>query len=349
MTKIEKRFWGWTSDGSCIDLYTMRNSSGSSVEIITLGAALRAWYVPMKDGSTRDIVLGCDSVSDYEQQGAYLGATVGRVANRIKNGTFVLDDRVYTVTVNDSPNCNHGGSKGFDKQIWQGTVEREKLTLFYRSRDGEEGFPGCLQVWTTYQLEEDQSLHISWRAETDQTTILNLTNHSYFNLHGGQAARTILDHRLQIFADQFTENDENGLTTGEICHVEGTPYDFRVCASIGKRMEIGQLSDSCLGGFDKNYIIKSANCPKLITAAIMEAEGLRLTCITNQPGLHLYTGNFLTGERGKDGAPYDKYAGICLEAQNWPDAIHHSCFPSMIIRPGEVYQREVIYKIGDMA
>lgn len=340
MTEIKKHLFGSTGSGEDVFSYTLRSPSGMTAEILTYGGVLRSLRVPVA-GEERDVVLGFDDVAGYERDSAYLGALVGRVANRIGGGSFTLDGRTYALPVNNGPNCLHGGSSGFDRKLWQAEETPGGLKLSYTSADGEEGFPGNLTVRVTYALGEDQSLSIDYRAESDAPTPVSLTNHSYFNLKGGG---DIEDHVVQVEADYFSENDANGLPTGTLLAVGGTPFDLREPKALSRGFAQGHPQLTLAGGYDHNFILKSGMDGVLRTAASAECGGLRMECLTTQPGLQLYTGNFLTGAAGKGGQVYVRRSGLCLETQNWPDAVNHPDFPSPILRPGEVYRHRTVYR-----
>ncbi|MEG0780915.1 MAG: aldose epimerase family protein, partial [Oscillospiraceae bacterium] len=324
---IEKRPFGKTMQGGSVDCFTLTNGRGMSAEILTYGGILRALSVPVGD-TVRDVVLGFDRLADYEAQDKYLGAIVGRVANRIGGAGFTLDGTDYALAANSAPNCLHGGLCGFDRKVWHPAAGEEGLTLTCTSPAGEEGFPGALRVTVTYVLTEDNALTIAYLATTDAPTLVNLTNHSYFNLAGGG---TIDTHRVQIFAAAITENDATSVPTGRLLPVEGTPFDLRQPRVLGE-------------SYDHNFVL-SAHRPGGLAASLW-ADGLRMDCTTTQPGLQLYTANYLAGERGKGGAIYAPRTAVCLETQGFPDAIHHPNFPTVVLRPGETYRETTTYRFS---
>lgn len=340
MTEITKHLFGSTGSGGEVFSYTLRSAAGMTAEILTYGGVLRSLRVPVA-GEERDVVLGFDDVAGYERDSAYLGALVGRVANRIGGGSFALDGRTYALPVNNGPNCLHGGSSGFDRKLWQAEEAPGGLILSYTSADGEEGFPGNLKVRVTYALGEDHSLSIDYRAESDAPTPVSLTSHSYFNLKGGG---DVGDHVVQVEADYFNENDAHGLPTGTLLAVGGTPFDLREPKALSAGFAQGHPQLALAGGYDHNFILKSGMDGVLRPAASAQCGGLRMECLTTQPGLQLYTGNFLTGAAGKGGQVYVRRSGLCLETQNWPDAVNHPDFPSPILRPGEVYRHRTVYR-----
>lgn len=342
MTTLTSRPFGYTAAGEAVTAYTLRNTAGMTAEILTYGGILSRLCVPLTDGSLRDVVLGCDTLADYEAQTYYLGALIGRVANRIGGGRFRLYDTEYTLFVNNGPNCNHGGRCGFDRKVWHADpLEDGSLRLRLDSPDGDEGFPGALSVTVTYTLTDDNTLRLTYRARADRETPINLTNHSYFNLNGHGTALT---HRLTLFADQMTENDQNSLPTGHRLPVEGTPFDFRTPHTLGER--IGATHQQLLWGvgYDHNYILKPDHSPALLRAAVLETGDLSMECWTTQPGVQLYTANWLDDQPGKNGAVYHKRDAVCLETQNWPDGIHHADFPRSTLRPDETYQQTTEYR-----
>ncbi len=344
MVQIEKRPFGKTRAGEPVCCWTLRNRSGMTAEILTYGGILRALHVPVAS-ITRNVVLGFDDMAGYEGQTAYIGALVGRVANRIGSARFALDAQEYSLPVNGGPNCLHGGLSGFDKKVWSAEDVDGALMLSYTSPAGEEGFPGTLKVQVIYTLGEDDSIRIDYRAESDAPTVVNLTNHSYFNLKGAGAG-TIEDHEVQIEADYITESDSNSLPTGRLLPVEGTPFDLRQPKPLAEGIAQGHPQLVMAGGYDHNFVLKRRIDAELRSAATVICGGLRLECRTTQPGLQLYTGNFLD-EAAVDGRPlFPKRAALCLETQNWPDAPNRPDFPSPVLRPGDVYQQTTIYRFA---
>ncbi|HWS42932.1 MAG TPA: aldose epimerase family protein [Pseudoflavonifractor sp.] len=345
MIAIRNSAFGKTGTGKSVSCWTLTNDSGMSAEILTYGGILRALTVPAADGP-RDVVLGFDDMAGYEGQDAYIGAVVGRVANRIGGARFMLDGREYRPSANRAPNCLHGGFHGFNEKIWAAGTQDDALVLSLTSPDGEEGFPGTLRVKVIYTLGEDNSLTIEYLAECDAPTVVNLTNHSYFNLKGAGSG-TAEDHMVRILADQFNETDGAGIPTGRLLDVEGTPFDLRE----GKRLEEGLASDHPQlvggGGYDRNFILKSGFDGVLKRAAAVECAGLRMECFTTQPGLQLYTANYLDTMSGKGGRTYERRCALCLETQNWPDAVNHPDFPNAILRPGQTYLQTTVYRFTE--
>lgn len=329
MAELTTEPFGQMEDGRTVELWTLR-AGEYAAQVLTYGGILRSFTVPAPEGA-RDIVLGCETLAEYQTQKQYLGALVGRVANRIAGAEFSLNGRRYVLQANDGPNCNHSGPAGFDRALWQAREEQGALVLTYDSPDGESGFPGRLQVQVTYSLQPDGTLMLDYQAQSDKDTLCNLTSHGYFNLlghaHGG------LDgHQVQIFADAVTETGADHIPTGVLLPVAGTLFDLREPRAI--RAE----------GYDDNFVIRNQPGGPLTLAGRVTGGGLCLECLTTQPGLQLYTGNGLHGEPGKGGAIYGPQSGFCLEAQGWPDAIHHGEFPSVVLKAGERYHHITLYR-----
>lgn len=296
----------------------------------------------------RDVVLGCDTLADYEKQDKYFGALVGRVANRIRGASFDLKGMHYPLAANDGPNCLHGGVNGFHKVVWEAAIHEGKLVLSYTSPDGEEGFPGTLQVRVSYDLTADGVLSLEYWAQSDKDTLCNLTNHSYFNLMGHNHG-SLEGQRIQIYASAITENDANSTPTGALLAVEGTSFDLRIPREFlqGLSMEHPQLT---LGhGYDHNFVLQTYPVSPLGLAARVTGGGLCLECYTTQPGLQLYTANYLDGVPGKDGAVYGPRSAFCLETQGWPDAIHHNAFPSPVLKAGKEYRHTTTYRLATLS
>lgn len=337
--------------GEQIDLYTLRNSNGIEATITNYGGRLVTLKTPDRHHRFEDIVLGFDNLDGYLAKNPYLGALVGRYANRIANGEFTLGSKTYHLAKNNGPNALHGGLKGFDKVAWNGKSidldEGPAVELKYLSPDGEDEYPGNLNVTVRYTLTKQNELKIDYHATTDKETVVNLTNHSYFNL-AGQAAGSILDHLVMINADGFTPVNEHLIPTGELCKVAGTPFDFRKLEAIGKR--IGE-SDQQLRygiGFDHNYVLNKKSDGLAFAARVTEPNtGRTIEVYTTQPGVQFYTGNHLDGSvKGKGGAVYGFRSGFCLETQHFPDSPNRPEFPSTELRPGEVYQGTTVYKVS---
>ena len=343
MTEVTKASFGATPDGRLVDVWTLR-AGGYAAQVLTYGGILRSLTVPAPGGS-RDIVLGCETLEDYERQDKYLGALVGRVANRIGGAAFELNGKSYHLAANSGPNCLHGGVRGFNQAVWQAREVDGSLVLTHVSPDGDEGFPGTLEVRVTYSLTADGVLRLDYWAQSDAETLCNLTNHSYFNLLGHDAG-TLAGQQVEIFADAITQTDENSTPTGALLPVEGTPFDLRRPRDFleGLAMDHPQLA---LGnGYDHNFALHTAPFSPLSLAARVSGGGLVLECLTTQPGLQLYTANYLDGTPGKGGASYGPRSAFCLETQSWPDAIHHASFPSPVLRAGELYRHTTVYRVS---
>ena len=343
MTEVTKASFGATPDGRLVDVWTLR-AGGYAAQVLTYGGILRSLTVPAPGGS-RDIVLGCETLEDYEKQDKYFGALVGRVANRIGGAAFELNGKSYPLAANSGPNCLHGGVRGFNQAVWQAREVDGSLVLTHVSPDGDEGFPGTLEVRVTYSLTADGVLRLDYWAKSDADTLCNLTNHSYFNLLGHDAG-TLAGQQVEIFADAITQTDENSTPTGALLPVEGTPFDLRRPRDFleGLAMDHPQLA---LGnGYDHNFALHTAPVSPLSLAARVSGGGLVLECLTTQPGLQLYTANYLDGTPGKGGASYGPRSAFCLETQNWPDAVHHASFPSPVLRAGELYRHTTVYRVS---
>ena len=343
MAKVTKTPFGTTRRGEDVDLWTLE-AGAYAAQVLTYGGILRSFTVPAPEGA-RDIVLGCDTLAQYEAQDKYLGALVGRVANRIGGAAFELNGKSYPLAANSGPNCLHGGVRGFNQAVWQAREVDGSLVLTHVSPDGDEGFPGTLEVRVTYSLTADGVLRLDYWAKSDADTLCNLTNHSYFNLLGHDAG-TLAGQQVEIFADAITQTDENSTPTGALLPVEGTPFDLRRPRDFleGLAMDHPQLA---LGnGYDHNFALHTAPVSPLSLAARVSGGGLVLECLTTQPGLQLYTANYLDGTPGKGGASYGPRSAFCLETQSWPDAIHHASFPSPVLRAGELYRHTTVYRVS---
>jgi len=330
-----KSSFGFLPDNTPIDLYTLKNGHGLEVSIITYGGAIVSLKTPDRNGDLGDIVLGFESLDEYATNPRYFGALIGRHANRIAGGKFSLNGVDYQLPQNNGANHLHGGFRGFDKRVWTAKVDDNVLHLTYFSKDGEEGYPGNLNAFVDYTLL-DNELRIDYRATTDRDTIVNLTNHSYFNLRG---EGTILDHELTLNADHFTPVSEDLIPTGEIKSVVGTPMDFRKGKAIGS--DIADVA----GGYDHNFVLNDWDGSLRSVARLYDAgTGRVLEIVTTEPGMQFYSGNFLDGSfSGKNGFVYEKYTGLCLEPQHFPDAPNHPNFPSTVLRAGEEYRQTSIY------
>jgi aldose 1-epimerase len=340
---VISRNWGNLDSSEPVDLYTLTNSNGLEASVITLGGRLVTLKTPDRNGKIADIVLGFDSLAPYLIKNPYFGALVGRYANRIANGKFVLDDHTYALVQNNGPNSLHGGTRGFDKVLWKAEPGSDSLKLHYVSKDGQEGYPGTLRVTATYKLSDDNSLSVEYSAVTDKPTVLNLTNHSYFNLAGHQHG-TVVDHEVMINADSFTPVNEHLIPTGEIRSVEGTPFDFRVMHSVGDSVDAPEEQITLGKGYDHNYVINGSGL-RLAARAAHPGSGRVMEVHTTQPGMQFYTGNHLPDHlHGKAGAVYGFRSGFCFETQHYPDSPNQPAFPSVVLRPGVEYHQITVFK-----
>ena len=350
-TAVAKAAFGKTQEGAAVDIYTLTNQHGMVAKITTYGATLTELLVPGPGGPT-NIVLGYDTLEPYLAGTPYFGATIGRVGNRIAKGRFTLNGRTYTLATNNGPNHLHGGTRGFDKVVWKAEPVPEKpgagpaLKLTYRSVDGEEGYPGTLDVTVVYRLTHANELQIDYTATTDKATPVNLTNHSYFNL-AGDGSGDILGHELMINADHFTPVDATLIPTGELKSVKGTVFDFTAPTRIGARIDKVPIEPPV--GYDHNYVLRGsqpAGMTVLAARVVEPKSGRTLEVETSEPGLQFYSGNFLDGTlKSRKGIPYQKHAAFCLETQHFPDSINHPNFPSTVLEPGKTYKTTTIYRI----
>lgn len=339
-------------EGQSVERYVLTNANGMEVGIITFGAVVQSIMVPDQDGTIDNVVLGFDNMDDYLTKSDYFGAIVGRYANRIAKGEFTLDGETYDLTVNNGPNSLHGGEKGFDKQIWTASDASDtSITMSYTSPDGEEGYPGTLDLSVTYSLNDDNELRIDYSAITDALTVLNLSNHSYFNL-AGEGSGPIYDHELHLNASAFTPIDDTLIPTGEISDVSGTPFDFTSAKPIGQDIRDGSSDQILIAhGFDHNFVIDrpEGDTDTLVQAALATdpTSGRTMEVSTTQPGVQFYTGNFLDGSfAGIGGEVYRQSAAFCLETQHFPDSPNQPDFPSTELAPGDEFTSTTIYRFG---
>ena len=333
----EKRPFG-TFAGMDVELVTLRDGTGAEVELLSFGAAVRAIRVPDREGRLTDICLGYDDLDSYAEKDACFGGTIGRCANRIGGARFTIGGTEYHVTANEGENCLHGGAGGFHKKLWTCACQGNSAAFAYDSPDGEEGFPGNLHVEVTYTLENG-TLTIGYRATTDRDTVVNLTNHTYFNLAGHDGG-AVDDHVLTMRADRWTPADGGNIPTGELAAVEGTPLDFRTPTEVGARLGDPFLAAS--RGYDHNFVLNGGGqaaaelwCPR---------TGIGLEMTTSLEGMQLYTAGWLTERRGKGGAVYGPGHAVCLETQHFPDAVNHPAFPSPVLRAGQEYRETTRYR-----
>jgi aldose 1-epimerase len=335
-----------TIDGKQTDLYTLESGDGIKLAITNFGGRVVSWMVPGKDGSYADISLGFDNIEAYLEYGSYYGALIGRVGNRIANGEFSLNGETYNLAKNNGQNSLHGGPNGFHNVVWDAEqLDSKNLKLTYVSEDGEEGFPGRLQVEVIYSLTDDNALRIEYNAITDKKTIVNLTNHTFFNLKG-EAGGTINDHILTINTDGYTPVDSTLIPLGEIASVEGTPFDFRQPTAIGERIMNEHIQLKYGGGYDHNFALNKNGETLSLAAKVHEPNsGRTMEVFTTEPGMQFYGGNFLDGSvTGKFGKPLDFREAFCLETQHFPDAPNQPDFPSIVLEPGDTYNSVSIYK-----
>ena len=321
---------------------TLENANGMRVTLLSYGATIQSILVPDKDGRMTDVLLGYDRAADYEVNSGYLGACIGRNGNRIAGAAFCLNGRRYTLTANEGKNQLHGGLCGFDKKIWSYTCREDSVEFTTVLADGEEGFPGRMEVAITFTLDDENGLHIDYRAVSDRDTVANFTNHAYFNLNG-HGSGDILGHTLQLHASAFTPADEHTMPTGEITPVDGTCMDFRAPKTIGSGIHDPLLKP--FGGYDNNFCLDGSGLRKVAEAA-GDKSGIVMDVETTLEGVQLYTANFLSDRTGKGGAHYGPFGGFCLETQHYPDAINQPAFPSPVLRRGEQLHETTIYRFG---
>lgn len=343
-------------EGREVECFTLTNTNGLEARVITYGGILQSLCTPDRDGALGNIVLGFGSLSEYVEHNVepYFGAIVGRYANRIRDGEFTLDGVACHLPINDGPNSLHGGQQGFDKRVWDGAAIEEQgvagIRLTRTSPNGEEGYPGALEVEVSYRLSDDDELRIDYRATTDRATVVNLTNHSYFNL-AGEGSGTVYDHDLTLNASRFTPTDETAIPTGEIAPVAGTPFDFRKGNRIGARIREGHEQLRFGRGYDHNFVLDRPDPDDgslVLCARIYEPiSGRRLEIRTTEPAVQFYSGNFLTGALvGTSGRAYRQGDGFALETQHYPDSPNHPHFPSTMLRPGEEFHSTTVWSFS---
>jgi aldose 1-epimerase len=349
--RLTQSYWGQTADGTVVDLITLRNMNDIEVRIATYGGTILSLRTPDRTGLVDDIVLGFDTLEPYFDQSPYFGSLIGRFGNRIAGGRFALDGVDYELAINNDPNHLHGGNRGWDKVVWSSEPFQDLtgvgVILRYVSADGEEGYPGQVTAEVVYTLTDDDQLIVDYRATTDKPTVINLTQHSYFNLAGG-AASDILGHELTINASQFTPVDETLIPTGELASVEGTAFDFRQPTAIGARIEQDDEQLAHGLGYDHNFVLNRTGEGLQAAARVYDPiTGRVLEVATTEPGLQFYSGNFLDGTiTGKGGGTYAHRSGFCLETQHFPDSPNQPTFPSTVLRPGEEYRSQTVFTFG---
>ncbi len=349
MTRIVKTTFGTLPDGQTADYYTLRNKNGMEIKITNYGGIITHLMAPDKNGTFEDVVLGYDSLGGYLKASPYFGALVGRYGNRIGKAKFTLEGKTYSLLANNGPNSLHGGKVGFDKVIWKAELidNDSALKLSYISKDGEEGFPGTLNTEVVYRLTDNNELEIEYTATTDKPTIVNLTNHTYFNLTGGK--RDILGHQVSINADKFVPVDNTLIPTGTLQDVKGTPFDFLQPTEIGSRIDDPKDEQIKFGGgYDHCWVLnESGDSLRLASTAYEPTSGRYMETFTTEPGVQFYTGNFLNGSiTGKNGVVYGKRSGFCFETEHFPDSPNQPSFPSVVLRPGETYKTKTVYKFS---
>lgn len=347
MITITKKKFGETKEGRTVTAFEMTNSHGVMVRILDLGCAIQSFVLPDKDGKMVDVVLGYDDVASYEVGTCFYGSIVGRFANRIKGGHFVLDGKEYQLEKN-SPNGTNHIHGVFAKRLFDASIEGEELVFHYLSPEGEEGYPGNLDLEIRYTFGEDNALTINYKATTDAPTVLNLTNHCYFNLNGADGS-TVMNHIVRLNCVAYTEYSDTFAPTGKIIPVDGTPLDFRQEHSIEERFNDDYRQLRICTGYDHNMILDGKEGElKLIGTARSEKTGISLEAYTTEPAIQFYSGNYIQFDPapvGKNGVHYPKGAGLCMEAQHYPDSMNHPNFPNVVLRPGEVYRQKTIYKL----
>ncbi len=350
-TPIDRRPFGKVSSGEDATLYTLRNARGTEVDISDFGATVVSFRVCQNDGSETDIVMGHDTASGYEQADSYMGATIGRFANRLGEAKFELDGKHYPLAANNGPNHLHGGLEGFDKRIWQVEAvegDEPELHMALISEDGDQGYPGRVDLKLVYRLDRQDGLHINIVATTTQATPLNITNHSYFNLLG---AGSVLDHRLTIFADHYTPMNAHQIPTGEIAPVADTPLDFREPRALADDIDANHSQIAIAGGYDHNYVLRESDAESVPLIAKLESPSgtARLDVYSDAPGVQLYSGNFLDGSTEGKGVCHERRSALCLEPQGFPDAPNKPEFPSAIVRPEQKYRHHICYRFVDLS
>ena len=345
---VQREDYGETADGQKIEQFVCKNDNGLVLKMITYGATVTSLEVPDRDGKMANITLSCPDIEGYEKCTSYFGASVGRFCNRVAKGKFSIDGKQYSLATNNDPNHLHGGDKGFDKVVWNAEpIEYDRavgVRFTYTSKDGEEGYPGNLSCKVVYTLTNDNELKIEYEAETDRLTIVNLTNHTYFNL-AGEGSGSILDHELTLKGNRYTAIDDGFIPTGELASVKDTPLDFTTTHTIGER--VNQVPGPDPGGYDHNYVINGkAGELRLAATAHDPTTGRVMEVLTTEPGIQLYIGNHLDGIKGKGGKAYNKRNAFCLETQHYPDSPNRPEFPTTVLRPGEKYATTTIYRFS---
>lgn len=336
-----------TLDGKPVGLYTLKNASGMEVDLTNYGATIVSIRTPDKNGVKADVALGYDSVQGYYNGGSFFGCVVGRYANRIAKGKFSLNGKEYSLALNNGPNSLHGGKLGFNRKVWDAKAEGNSVEFKMLSPDGDEGYPGNLTVTVVYTLTDSNELKLSYKAETDQATVINLSNHAYFNL-AGAGSGDILNHKIQLFSESITPVDTTLIPTGELMKVKGTAFDFTEPRAIGDRINADEPQIKYGGGYDHNYVLKEKANRELVKAAEVTEpnSGRVMTVYTTEPGIQFYSGNFMNGKETGKGAVYGYRHGFCLETQHFPDSPNQPTFPSTVLQPGETWESQTVYRFS---
>lgn len=348
--EILQQVWGSTPEGEAIVLYTIRNSKGCEVQLCNIGASIVSVKVPDRDGKIDDVVLGYKDPMSYFGDGAASGKSVGRVANRIARGRMTIEGVEYRLEINNGVNHLHGGSKGFANRVWESRVETNRVVFSLVSADCDQNYPGEVYVEAGFYFDDDDALEITYMARTDKTTVVNLTNHVYWNLAGEGSGRTILDHELQLDCSRVLEMDPTQIPTGRYLDVKGTPQDFTTGRILGKDIdsEFNHMKD--FRGYDHYFVLDGwrPNILSRMGELRCEATGRKVEILSSQAGAMVYTGNWLAGgcPVTKSGGRYEDYAGVAIECQNYPDAVNHADFPSILLRPGETYCQKIVFRLG---
>jgi aldose 1-epimerase len=350
-TRIERKNWGTNPEGQTVELFTLTREGAPTVAVTSHGAYIVSILAADREGRTVDVVLGYRDLAGYLGDTGYLGAVVGRYANRIAGGAFSLGGQRYTLARNNGPNALHGGPQGFHKKTWAARVvagpDGDTLELSCVSPDGEEGYPGTLTATVVYSLTADGGLRLDYSATTDAPTVVNLTNHAYFNL-AGEGSGDVLGHEMQLEADAFTPVDDTLIPTGELRPVEGTPFDFRTPVAIGARIDDPHPQLQAGGGYDHNFVVRGTPGELRLAARVYEpGSGRVLEVLATNPGVQVYTGNFLDGSiAGKSGRAYEKRGGFCLETQHFPDSPNQPTFPPVVLEPGGRYEQTTVFRFS---
>ncbi len=344
---MKKELYGKTHDGKEVYTYTVENKNGMSMTVMDFGAILLNVIVPDKDGNKQDVVLACDCMETFEENKCYLGSVIAPSANRIANAEVTIDGVSYKLEVNDNENNLHTHfSNGLNKRIWNAEEVENGVRFTFDLEDMEYGLPGNCKLAVTYTLTDDNEIVLDYEGDSDKNTVINPTNHTYFNLSGHKAA-TILDHKLLMHCSNFTPVKAGSIPTGEIASVKGTPFDFTEWKVIGDEIEVDNEQLKITGGYDHNFVVDDCDgTVKEIAKAKSDVTGIELTVLSDLPGVQFYAGNFIDGEKGKEGVVYEKRTGFCLETQYYPDSVHHDNFPSIIFGPERPFRSTTIFKFG---